>query len=124
MTKVLFVEDHEAQRDIVKQVLKQHGYEVDVARSGEEGLEKTREWHPDVVLMDLRMPGRINGLVAIRQLRDNPDTAVIPIIVISAWGSAEHKKQALDAGANVHFTKPVSIDELIAAINRHLGERS
>jgi len=119
MTKVLYVEDHEAQRDIMVQMLELYGYEVDVASDGEEGVEKAQEWHPDIVLMDIRMPGRIDGLVAIRQLRNSSDTADIPIIVISAWGSAKHKERALSAGADAHFTKPVTMDELIAAINRH-----
>jgi CheY-like chemotaxis protein len=121
MTKVLYVEDHEAQRDIMVQMLELYGYEVDVACNGEEGVEKAREWRPDVVLMDIRMPGRIDGFVAVRQLRDDPDTADIPIIVVSAWGSAQHKERAMRAGADAHYTKPVSIDELTAAIRCRLG---
>jgi len=119
MIKVLYIEDHEGQRDIMGRMLGLYGYEVDVACDGEGGVKKVQEWHPDVVLMDIRMPGRIDGLVAIRQLRNDPDTADIPIIVVSAWGSAKHKERALSAGANAHFTKPVTMDELIAAINRH-----
>jgi CheY-like chemotaxis protein len=66
MTKVLYVEDHEAQRDIVGRVLELHGgYEVDVACSGEKGMRKTREWHPHVVLKAMRMRGRIDSLAAI-----------------------------------------------------------
>jgi len=121
MTKVLYVEDHEAQRDIMGRMLGLYGYEVDMASNGEEGVEKAQESHPDVVLMDIRMPGRIDGLVAIRQLRSGPDTADIPIIVISAWGSAKHKERAMKAGADAHFTKPVPIDKLTAAISHHLG---
>jgi two-component system response regulator VicR len=124
MTKVLYVEDHEAQRDIMVQMLELYGYEVDVASSGEEGVEKAQEWHPNVVLMDIRMPGRIDGLAAIRQLRHSPDTLDIPIIVISAWDSFKHKERALRAGADVHLTKPVPIDKLIAAINRRLRQPS
>ena len=124
MTKVLYVEDHEAHRDIMGQVLELYGYEFDETCSGEEGVKKTREWHPDVVLMDIRMPGQIDGFAAIRQLRDGPDTADIPIIVISAWGSVKHKERALSAGADVHFTKPVTMEELTAAINRHLRQPS
>ena len=120
MPKVLFVEDHEAQRDIMRQVLEQYGYEFDVACTGEEGVEKAREWHPDVVLMDIRMPGRIDGVAAIRELRNDPDTTDIPIIVVSAWESAKHKKQALKAGADALFTKPVAVGELIEAIKSHL----
>ena len=124
MTKVLYVEDHEEQRNAVVQILELYEYEVDVACNGEEGVKKTREWRPDIVLMDMRMPGRIDGLEATRQLRNSPDTAHIPIIVISAWGSSTHKEQAMKAGADVHLTKPVSIDELIAVINHHLGQPS
>ena len=122
MTKVLYVEDHEAQRDIMVHILGLYGYEVDVACDGEEGVKKAREWHPDVVLMDIRMPGRLDGLAAIQQLRNGPDTVDIPIIVISAWGSAKHKMLTLSAGADAHLTKPVYIDELTAAINHHLRQ--
>jgi CheY-like chemotaxis protein len=120
MTKVLYVEDHEAQRDIMVQMLELFDYKVDVACNGEEGVKKAREWCPDVVLMDIRMPGRIDGFVAIRQLRNGPGAMDIPIIVISAWGSAQNKERAMRAGANAHFTKPVPIDDLITTINSHL----
>ena len=120
MRKVLYVEDHEAQRDVMVQMMQLYGYEIDVASNGEEGVKKAQEWHPDIVLMDIRMPGRIDGLVAIRQLRSDPGTGDIPIIVVSAWGSIKLKERAMSAGADAHFTKPVTMDELIAAINRHL----
>ena len=124
MTRVLYIEDHENQRDTLEQLLDLcNEYDVDVACDGEEAVKKTRAWHPDVVLMDMRVPERIDGLAAIRQMRDSPGTAATPIIVISAWGSAKHKEQVLRAGADAHFTKPVPIAELIAAINWHLGSR-
>jgi signal transduction histidine kinase len=102
------------------QMLELYGYEVDVASNGKEGVKKTQEWHPDVVLMDIRMPGQIDGLAAIRQLRNGPDTVHIPIIVVSAFGGARQRERALSAGANAHFRKPVSMDKLIAAINTYL----
>lgn len=120
MTKILYVEDHEAQRDLMMQTLELQGYEVDVACNGEEGVKKARECQPDAILMDVRMPGWIDGLAAIRQLRNDPDTADIPIIVVSAWGNVKHKERALEAGADAHLTKPVATAELIAAINRYL----
>jgi len=101
MTKVLYVEDHEAQRDIMGQMLTLYGYDLAFASDGEEGVKKAQEWQPDVVLMDIRMPGPIDGLVAIRQLRISPDTEDTPIIVVSAWGSAKHKERALSAGAEL-----------------------
>jgi CheY-like chemotaxis protein len=87
-------------------------------------VEKAQECHPDVILTDMRMPGRLDGLAAIQQLRNGPDTIDIPIIAVSAWGSFKHKKRAMKAGANMHLTKPLPIDELIAAINRHLRQPS
>jgi CheY-like chemotaxis protein len=122
MPKVLFIEDHEAQRDIMRQVLEQYGYEFDVACTGEEGVDKAREWQPDVVLIDIRMPGRIDGVAAIRELRTDPDTSDIPIIVVSAWENAKHREQVLKAGADALFTKPVAVGELIEAIKSHLRE--
>ena len=124
MTKLLYVEDREGQRDIMVQMLELYAYEVDVASNGEEGVQKAQEWHPDLVLMDIRVPGWIDGLAAIRQLRNGPDTLDIPIIVISAWGSFKHKERALRAGADAYFTKPVPMDDLIAAINRYLKQPS
>lgn len=120
MAKVLFVEDHEAQRDAMVQMLEMHGYEVDVACDGEEGVRKVRECHPDVVLMDVRMPGRIDGCEAIRQLRNDPDTVDTPIIVITVWEGGKHKERAMKAGADAYFIKPVSVSELAAVINRYL----
>ena len=107
---------------LMVKMLELYRYEVDVASSGEEGVKKARESHPDVVLMDIRMPGQIDGLAAIRQLRNGPDTVDIPIIVISAWGGFEYK--ALRAGADMYLAKPVPVDDLFVAINRHSRQPS
>jgi len=119
VSKILYVEDHPAQRDIMAQMLELSGYQVGVASDGVDGVEQTRTWHPDLILMDLRMP-RMDGFEAIKVLRSDPDTADIPIIAISAWASAKHKERALDAGADEHFTKPVDLSRLLETINRYL----
>jgi CheY-like chemotaxis protein len=102
-------------------MLELYGYEVDVVCAGEQGVEKARGWHPDVVLMDLHTPGRIDGLGAIRQLHSDPKTADATVIVVSALGGSIYKEQALEAGADAHFTKPVAIGELVAGINGRPG---
>lgn len=119
MSKVLYIEDHPAQRDILAQMLELNGYEVDTASDGQEGVEKTRAWLPDLILMDLRMP-RMDGFEAIKIIRAEDKTSDIPIIAISAWASAKHKERALAAGANEHFTKPVDLNRLLTTINRYL----
>ncbi len=123
MAKILYVEDHPAQRDIMAQMLELGGFEVDVAGDGLEGVEKTKSWLPDIILMDLRMP-RMDGFQAIEEIRSIAETAEIPIIAISAWASGKHKKRALDAGANEHFTKPVDLNRLMTTINSYLKEKS
>ena len=119
MAKILYVEDHPAQRDIMAQMLELGGFEVDVASDGQEGVDKAVSWLPDIILMDLRMP-RMDGFEAIQHIRKNDDTATTPIIAISAWASGKHKKRAMDAGANEHFTKPVDLNRLMATINTYL----
>ena len=120
MSKILYVEDHPAQRDIMAQMLELSGYQVAVASDGIEGVELAHSWNPDLILMDLRMP-RMDGFEAIKVLRSDPATADIPIIAISAWASAKHKDRALEAGADEHFTKPVDLSRLIETINRYLA---
>ena len=122
MSKVLYIEDHPAQRDILAQMLELNGFEVAVASDGVEGVDKAREWLPDLILMDLRMP-RMDGFEAIKVLREEDDTSVIPIIAISAWASAKHKERALAAGANEHFTKPVDLNRLLTTIGRYLKDQ-
>lgn len=121
MAKILYVEDHPAQRDIMAQMLELGGFEVDVAGDGIEGVEKATSWLPDIILMDLRMP-RMDGFEAIEKIRGIEATAKIPIIAISAWASGKHKKRALDAGANEHFTKPVDLNRLMTTINAYLKD--
>jgi two-component system cell cycle response regulator DivK len=122
VSKILYIEDHPAQRDIMAQMLELSGYQVAVASDGIEGLEQAHAWNPDLVLMDLRMP-RMDGFEAIRELRKDPNTAEIPIIAISAWASAKHKERALEAGADEHFTKPVDLSRLLDTISRLLGRQ-
>ena len=121
MAKVLYIEDHPAQRDILAQMLELNGFDVDVASDGIEGVEKVQNWLPDLILMDLRMP-RMDGFEAIKIIRAEEKTAQIPIIAISAWASAKHKERAIDAGADEHFTKPVDLNRLLTTIKRYLKE--
>jgi two-component system cell cycle response regulator DivK len=120
VSKILYIEDHPAQRDIMAQMLELSGYQVAVAADGIDGVDQAHSWSPDLILMDLRMP-RMDGFEAIREIRKDPTTAGIPIIAISAWASAKHKERAMEAGANDHFTKPVDLPRLLETIDRLLS---
>ncbi len=116
MVKVLYVEDEPAQRELVNQLLRFAGVEVAVADNGVMGLEKAKTWTPDIILMDLRMPG-MNGFDTIECLHDSPETADIPVIILSAWTSAKLDERAISLGVARCIAKPFDLDDLITAIN-------
>jgi|JFJP01.1.fsa_nt_gi CheY-like chemotaxis protein len=121
MAKILYVDDHPDSREIMTLNLKASGFEVDFATDGLEGVNKAKEWLPNLILMDLRMP-RMDGFEAIAAIRAEPTTAHIPIIVTSAWANAKHKQHSLDVGANEHFSKPVDMRYLLIVIKRYLDK--
>jgi two-component system KDP operon response regulator KdpE len=109
---ILVVDDEPQLRRAMKATLTDLGYSVTEAKTGEEALEKLRTDAPDVVLLDLNMPG-IGGLETCRAIRE---TSEIPVIVLSVRNTERDKVQVLDAGANDYVTKPFGIQELLARI--------
>lgn len=109
---VLVVDDEPQLRRAMRATLADLGYSVLEAKSGEEALEKLREDAPDLILLDMNMPG-IGGLETCRAIRE---TSEVPIIVLSVRNTERDKVQALDAGADDYVTKPYGIQELLARI--------
>ncbi|MBI1879356.1 MAG: response regulator [Chloroflexi bacterium] len=122
-TRILYVEDAEVIRDTISRLLEVYGYKVAYAKNGQEGVEMALKWKPDLVLMDLRMPV-MDGFKAIQEIRFNPHTQHIPIIVVSAWSSKKERDQARVAGANEFFVKPPDLNRLIEAIDRAVAASS
>ena len=114
--RILVVDDEPQIRRILRTTLTSSGYEVDDARSGEGALEKVREFRPDLVLLDINMPG-IGGLSACQAIRADTNIA---IIMLTVRNSEEDKVKALDAGADDFVTKPFSTPELLARIRAAL----
>ncbi len=115
--RVLYVEDAAVIRDTISRLLELKGYEVAYAKNGKEGVEMAQRWQPDAMLMDLRMP-IMDGYAAIKQIKLNPKTNHIPVIVISAWGSKKERTKAKLAGADEFFVKPPDLTQLTQAIDR------
>lgn len=115
-SRVLIVDDEPQIRRVMRTALESHGYEPYEARTGEESLEALREFSPDVILLDMNMPG-MGGMAACRALRTSSD---VPIIVLSVRSSESDKVAALDSGADDYMTKPFSVNELLARIRAHL----
>lgn len=114
--KILIVDDEAQIRRTLRAALVPHGYEVADASSGEEALEALRDEKPDLVLLDLNMPG-MGGLAACREIRERSDVA---IIVLTVRDTERDKVQALDAGADDYITKPFGLPELLARIRAAL----
>ncbi|UCG62015.1 MAG: sigma-54-dependent Fis family transcriptional regulator [Candidatus Zixiibacteriota bacterium] len=114
--KLLIVDDEQSQRDLLSGFLKKNGFEVFVAKSGEEALENYHKMFTPLALVDMKMPG-IDGIELLRRLKDiNP---FIQVIVLTAFGSVETAVKAMKAGAFDYLTKPVEdLDELILKLNR------
>jgi len=114
--KILVVDDDPQIRRVMKVALVGHGYEVTDARTGEEALESIPRDMPNLVLLDMNMPG-MGGLETCRALRSGSD---VPVIILSVRNSEKDKVAALDAGADDYVTKPFGIEELLARIRAAL----
>src|SRR6202158_3411769 len=114
--RILVVDDEPQIRRIMRTTLTGAGYEVDDAKTGEEGLTKAREFRPDLVLLDINMPG-MGGLATCRELRADPNVA---IIMLTVHNTEAAKVEALDAGADDFVTKPFSTPALLARIRAAL----
>ena len=114
--RILVIDDEPQIRRIMRTTLTQAGYEVEDARTGEQGLEKVREFRPDLVLLDMNLPG-MGGLEACKDIRSGSEAA---IIVLTVRNTEADKVEALDAGADDFITKPFSTPELLARIRAAL----
>ena len=115
MSKILLVEDNEMNRDMLSRRLLTNGYEVVLAMDGGEGLAKARAESPDLILMDMSLPG-LDGWEATRQLKAEPGTRGIPVIALTAHAMAGDRQKALSAGCDDFDTKPVELPRLLTKI--------
>ena len=115
MTRILVVEDNELSRDMLSRRLTRSGYDVVVAREGEEGVAKASSEKPDLILMDLALPV-LDGWEATRRIKAEGRTARIPIIGVSAHAMADDEKKAREAGCDDFATKPLELPRLLEKI--------
>lgn len=117
---ILVIEDYADSRQLLSSLLRANGYKVVEARDGREGLLQAYRVTPDLILMDLAMP-EMDGVAATRHLRQRQGLARIPIFVMTAYGTAEVKQDALAAGCAEVFAKPLEIEMLLGKIRETLG---
>jgi two-component system cell cycle response regulator DivK len=119
---ILYVEDNEFNRKIVRQLLAKTTYRLTEAADGEAGVAAALETPPDLILMDIQLP-KISGLDATRQLRADARTAAVPIIVVTSFALSGDDQKARAAGATAYLAKPYSPRELLAKIREIVPER-
>jgi two-component system, cell cycle response regulator DivK len=118
--RILVVEDNPLNLKLIRDVLKFAGYDVVGARSGEDGLRAAEETPPDLVLMDLQLPG-IDGTETLRRMREGPLGAEVPVVAVTALAMAEDKDRAARAGFDGYLEKPISVRALPGQIEAFLN---
>ncbi len=112
---VLVVEDEEINRKLLRDLLEGQGHQVTEAENGEQGLQKVKENPPDVILLDVMMPG-MDGFEVCRRLKADPETAPIPVLLVTALTERSDRLTGIEAGANDVISKPVDIEDVILRV--------
>jgi twitching motility two-component system response regulator PilH len=120
MARILLIEDSPTETAVMTQLLERNGHQVYTATSAEDGIETARRERPDLVLMDVVLPG-MNGFQATRALSRDNDTKSIPVLIVSTKAMETDKAWGLRQGAKDYIVKPPREDELIARINELLA---
>jgi CheY-like chemotaxis protein len=123
MTMILYVEDDAEHRLMMHTLLTSRGFAVELARNGVEGVKLAKEILPDLILLDLYMP-KMDGFGLMEHLKKDPSTRNIPIIVVSAWPTGDHRQRAFNGGARAFVAKPYDTGSLINLINQNLPVRA
>jgi len=113
--KILVVEDNETNRKLFTTILQIEHYEVLEAEDAVRGLELGREHRPDLILMDVQLPG-MDGLTATRKLKEDPDLKGIPVLALTAFAMAGDQQKALDAGCDGYISKPIKVESFLEQI--------
>jgi len=121
MPTVLIIEDDHNVRKFVAVNLSQRGYRVIPANNGEDGLDQARAERPDLILLDLRLPGA-DGRATLETLRADPDLAGVAVIIVTASAVKEEERRARQLGALHYLVKPISVQQLLVAVRAVLGE--
>ncbi len=120
MAKVMIVDDSPTEVHVLQTMLTKNGHEVVVATSGEEGVEMAKAEMPDLILMDVVMPG-MNGFQATRQISKNAETSAIPVIMVTTKDQETDKVWAMRQGAKDYIVKPVQEKALVEHVNMVLS---
>jgi DNA-binding response OmpR family regulator len=120
---ILIVDDDPDSLDIVRTFLESKGYDVHTARDGRDGLAKVDEVEPDLVLLDVMMPG-MDGWEVARVIKNHPEHGAIRVVMLTARSGFSDKQEGLRAGADDYIVKPIRLDELATRVEKNLEARA
>jgi len=123
MSTILIVEDNEKNLKLVRDVLQVKGYQTLEAGTAEDGIRLAAERRPDLVLMDIQLPG-MNGIDALKALRAEPSTAAIPVIALTASVMQQDRQEIMRAGFDAFIEKPINLREFLATVQKTLAQKS
>jgi len=119
MKRILVIEDNETNIYLIGFILKKNGHEVIEARSGEEGVELAIKEKPDLILMDIQLPG-IDGLEATRRIRESETDKKVPIVALTSYAMTGDREKSLAAGCTGYIEKPINPDTFMGEIEKFL----
>jgi two-component system, cell cycle response regulator DivK len=119
---ILIIEDNEKNLKLVRDVLQYKGYQTIEAGTGEDGVRLAKSRIPDLILMDIQLPG-MDGITALGALRADPTTRAIPVMAVTASAMTHDRKKIMAAGFDGYQSKPIRVKELMDAIRKMLDER-
>lgn len=122
MAQILIVEDNPEIRSVLREFLESEGHTVVVAKTGEAGLEAVQEDRPDLILMDIMMPG-IDGWELCGKIKSDSRLKDIPVVMVTSKIGKKHMEQSMDCGALAHINKPFKLDQLLETINGFLEQK-
>ena len=117
---ILVADDNEDNLQIISRILQSNGFEVMVERNGKDALERAREARPELIVMDVMMPG-MSGTEVLAELRESPHTSRIPVILLTAMAQNEDVINGYQIGADYYMTKPYTSKELLYGVRLVLG---
>ncbi len=119
--KILIVEDNELNMKLFHDLLDAHGYETVQTRDGTEAFDLAREHRPDLILMDMQLPG-VSGLEMTRLIKDDETLKSIPVIAVTAFAMKGDEDRIREGGCEAYIAKPIRIDELMGTVRQFLGD--
>ena len=122
MSLILIVEDNERNLKLVRDVLRVKGFDTIEAGTAEGGIELARQRKPDLILMDIQLPG-MNGIDALKVLRSKPETAAIPVVAVTASVMQQDRTLITQAGFDGYIGKPINIREFLESVNHALAKK-